>query len=425
VIWVVPIKSYTLPIKLPFSLELYRLLLLLFVVSWIGAVVVGRQSIRAGGLGKPLGMLGAVAVLALLTNLNTISALRLQTQALKSLSYFLSFLLVYVLVTSTVRDVRAVERIIRVFVAGAVLVALAAVYESRTHYNVFQHLHQWIPLFHPTHIFGDGRLRGGRLRVMGPAQHPIALGAALTMAAPLAVYLASRARTRARSLGWWAATLVVMAGAVATVSRTVLLMSIAMLLTGLVVRRRELLRRWPVLIVTLLAAHVASPGAASHIYRAFFPKQGLSGTLQARSGGVGSGRLADIGPGLRSWQEAPFFGHGLGTGVDPGTVGTGAIVDPQTGAPIIFDDQYMNSLVLIGALGLVAVIWFVWGAGVKLVRTARERTGADGDLIAACAATVVAFAAGMITFDAFSFVQCTLIFFVVAALGLRVRSLAT
>jgi hypothetical protein len=30
----------------------------------------------------------------------------------------------------------------------------------------------------------------------------------------------------------------------------------------------------------------------------------------------------------------------------------------------------------------------------------------------------------MLTFDAFSFVQCTLIFFVVAALGLRTRQLA-
>jgi hypothetical protein len=216
-----------------------------------------------------------------------------------------------------------------------------------------------------------------------------------------------------------------MAGAVATVSRTVLLMGIAMIATGLVVRRREVLRRWPVLIVILLAAHLASPGAASHIYGAFFPKQGLSDALQGRSGGVGSGRLADIGPGLRSWQEAPFFGHGLGTGLDPGTVGTGAVVDPRTGAPIIFDDQYMNSLVLIGAGGLVAVIWFVWGSAVGLVRAARKRIDAEGDLIAACAAAVVAFAAGMLTFDAFSFVQCTLIFFVLAALGLRVRALGT
>jgi len=30
----------------------------------------------------------------------------------------------------------------------------------------------------------------------------------------------------------------------------------------------------------------------------------------------------------------------------------------------------------------------------------------------------------MLTFDAFSFVQCTLLFFLVAALGLRTRTLA-
>ena len=215
-----------------------------------------------------------------------------------------------------------------------------------------------------------------------------------------------------------------LAGAIATVSRTVVLMALAMVIAGLYLRRDAVLRQWPVLIALAVVVHFAAPGAVTHLYTAFFPKQGLAGSQLGKSGGVGSGRLADLGPGLRSWQQAPFFGHGLGTGLSPDTVGTGAIVDPKTGAPIIFDDQYMNSLVSIGALGVLGVIWFVWGAGIALLKAARRRVGADGDLIAACAASVVGFGAGMLTFDAFSFVQCTLIFFVIAALGLRVRALA-
>ena len=423
VIWLIPIKSYTLPVHLPFSLELYRLLLIAFVLVWMTAALTGSRRIAAGGFAKPLILLACVGVLSIVANLRVILDDGLQTQAIKSLSYFLSFLIVYVLVVSTLDSVAAVERIVRALVAGGVIVAVAAVYESRTHYNVFQHLQTWVPFLRPTHLAAAGHIRDGRLRVTASAQHPIALGASLTMAVPLAFYLVSRARTRAQAVVWWAAGGVLLGGAFATVSRTVVLMALAMVGAGLFLRADALKRRWPVLIVIFIAVHLAAPGAVTHMYSAFFPKQGLDASLQSKSGGVGSGRLADLGPGLQSWQQVPFFGHGLGTGVSADTVGTGAIVNPATGAPIIFDDQYMNSLVSIGALGLIGVVWFVWGSAIALLRAARRRLNADGDLIAACAVALVGFGAGMLTFDAFSFVQCTLIFFLIAALGLRVRTL--
>ena len=49
--------------------------------------------------------------------------------------------------------------------------------------------------------------------------------------------------------------------------------------------------------------------------------------------------------------------------------------------------------------------------------------GPAGDLIAACAVACAGFGVGMLTFDAFAFVQCTLIFFVITASGCgRARS---
>jgi hypothetical protein len=424
VVWLVPIKSYTLPVHLPFNLELYRLLLIAFLLVWAGAALVGERTISAAGLGKPVLVLACVGVLSIVTNLRSIVNDGLQTQAVKSLSYFLSFLVVYVLVTSTIDSVAAVDLIVRALVAGGVVVAAAALYEARRRYNVFQHLHQWVPFLDRTHDVASARLRGGRLRVTASAQHPIALGAALVMVVPLALYLVSRARTRAGALLWWAAATLSLVAAVATISRTVVLMAGGMLAVGLVARRRVVLRHWPVALVLAVAMHFASPGAVTHLYRAFFPAQGLSQSQEGRGGAVGSGRLADVSPGLRSWQEVPFFGHGLGTGLSAGTVGTGAIVDPDTGAPIIFDDQYLNSLVSIGAVGLLGVVWFVGGAALLLLRTARRRLDGCGDLLTACAAAAVGFALGMLTFDAFSFVQCTLLFFLIAALGLRARALS-
>jgi hypothetical protein len=196
-----------------------------------------------------------------------------------------------------------------------------------------------------------------------------------------------------------------------------------MTIVALLVRKPVVTRHWPVALALLAAVHLAAPHTLGSLYHSFLPQGGLVHSQTARGGEVGSGRLADIGPGLRSWKQKPVFGHGLGTGKTSRSTDPGAIVDPRTGAPIIFDDQYLNSLVSIGFLGLAGVLWFVWGAVRRLVTTARHRTGPAGDLVAACAVACAGFGAGMLTFDAFAFVQCTLIFFLIAATGLRARAL--
>ena len=80
----------------------------------------------------------------------------------------------------------------------------------------------------------------------------------------------------------------------------------------------------------------------------------------------------------------------------------------------------MATLVSLGALGLIAAIWVVWGAAFKLIRAARKhREGPEADLVAACALSCAGFGASMLFFDAFAFVQATLVFFIIAAVGLR------
>src|SRR4051794_24307798 len=117
VIWLIPIKSYTLPVHLPFSLELYRLLLIGFVLVWMTAALTGSRRIAAGGFAKPLILLACVGVLSIVANLRVILDDGLQTQAIKSLSYFLSFLIGYVLVVSTLDSIGAAEMIVRAVVA--------------------------------------------------------------------------------------------------------------------------------------------------------------------------------------------------------------------------------------------------------------------------------------------------------------------
>jgi hypothetical protein len=105
-VWFVPIRKFALPVDLPFDLEVYRLLVLLIGFLWTVALLTGRVGFRAGGQGRPLAVLAASATLALITNIGRIGELGLQTQAIKSLSFFLSFVLVFVVVSSLVATMR-------------------------------------------------------------------------------------------------------------------------------------------------------------------------------------------------------------------------------------------------------------------------------------------------------------------------------
>jgi polysaccharide biosynthesis protein PslJ len=441
VIWLIPIKSYKLPVNLPFNLEIYRFVIIALLFAWVLTVARGSARLDAAGHGKPLVVLGIVAVTALLVNRDAITAAGLETQAVKSLSFFVSYLIVYLLVTSTLWSLPELETVVRGITLGAAGVACFALVESRTNYNAFDHLHSILPFLTHSGVVRTN-FAGGQLRVRASAQHPIALGVALTLAVPLGFYLASRATRRLGTGFWGSVAIVILIGAVSTKSRTVVLMVLVMLAVGLWVLGRALLRYWPLLVVLFGVAHFAAPGSLSHLYARFNPKgSSIVQQQQTRPGLRGSGRLADLGPGLHRWAGAPIVGRGLGTVAATGdtnakngkatssgaqTVSSAAqtLSPAQSATAIIFDDQYMNTLVSLGAAGLIAVIWFVWGAVAKLGRAARRRTGTQG-LVAACAISCAGFGAAMLTYDAFTFVQSTLLFVIIAAVGLRARSLLT
>ena len=420
-VWLVPIKTYSLPVNLPFNLEPYRLFLLLLVFAWFIGLLGGRSQLSARGQAYSLGLLTLVLFATQIANFDEVNTATGEPEALKALSYFLSFILVYLLVTSTLDSLPAIDKLLRALVIAAAIVAASALYDSRFTYNVFEHLHQWIPVleYHPREV---DAARGGLIRVYASAQHPIALSVALLMMVPLALYVAGRAATSFRKWLWTGAGILCAIGALATVSRTTVVMIVAMIIMGLILRGRALLRYWPLLIVMPFVVHFVAPGAMGGIYKAFFPEEGLVSDLGDRAGQTGSGRIADLGPGLEIWRTSPLVGVGIGEQTIPAEVAPGV---PANQAPeLIFDDQYLNTLVTMGALGFVAVVWFVWGGVIKLARAARRRLGQPSDLLAACCISAAGFGASMALFDAFSFVQATLLFFLIVGIGFRVRSLS-
>jgi O-Antigen ligase len=404
----VPMRRYSLPSSLPIQLEPYRLVVALVAFGWLTSLLIDKRvRVRRTGLERPLGLFVFSAIVSMGLNPGRVSSV--SSLLAKTLMFWVSYFVIVYLLPSVLRRVD-VDFVCKLLVGGGAVVAIAAIVESRTGYNVFNHLTSAIPFLRLGQIpltTSDltAATRGGRPRAYASAQHPIALGAAFAMLFPLAVYLA-------RSTGqkrWWACALLTLLGLFATVSRTGFLMVVIVVMVITWLRFHELKRYWPALIPAVVMIHFAVPGTFGTMIQAFFPKGGL--VAQQTNANVGSGRLATLKPVLRSeFYPNPIFGEGFGTRIS-GDNGPGVV----SNAPIL-DDEWANVLVETGIVGTFALLWVLVRAVRMLARMSREDPGPGGWLPAALAASVAGFGIGMLTFDAFSFIQVTFLFFLVLGL---------
>ena len=407
VILLIPIKRYALPGGAAFDLEPYRLAIALVLLAWLAALLVDPAvRLRLSGFEASLGLLVAAALGSELANPARVD--ELGTPVTKSLSILLSYLLVFVFVVSVIRTRRQIDAVIKTLVAGGAVVAFCGLVESRTNYNVFDHLEGIIPMvsFDPSGALSSGDIaRGGRLRIYASAQHPIALAAMLVMLLPLGLYLA---RTSSRS--WWMPVAVTALAVFATQSRTGIVMTLVVGVTFMILRPRAVLARWPIVLGAIVAAQVALPGTVGNLREAFFP----SGGLVAQQSNVvnnnrlaADGRLADLGPSLDQLASHPLLGLGYGTRI---TVGPGANA-------AILDNAWLGTLLELGIVGSLALAWLFVGAIWRLGSISRRDRSDLGRLCTALAASIAAFAVGMFTYDAFSFIQVTIVLFLLLALA--------
>ena len=265
----------------------------------------------------------------------------------KKLMFFFSFVLVLYLTVSVIRRLDNMTISIRVLVSGGAVVALFAIVEARTGFNVFDHLHRVVPgLSLSAETGGFVRMGTAKLRVFASAQHPIALSAALVMLTPLALYLARRYHQRR----WLVCAIALVAGSTSTVSRTGVIMFLVVGIVFLWLRPRETMRLSPALLLAPVAIHFALPGTLGAIKQSFMHAGGLIAEQQSQPGESGSGRLADLGPGLEEWKRQPLVGQGFGTRVVDGSVG-GATAN-------ILDNRWLGTLLETGALGFFGWLWF-------------------------------------------------------------------
>lgn len=403
VILFIPIRRYVLPGGLPFQLEPYRLLVALFIAFWVTSLLIDpRVQLRSSGLEGPLFLLVFAALASDALNAGTISTEYLGSSVAKSLTFFVSFLLVFYMVVSVTQRSADITPLLKLLVLGGTVIAVLAVIESRNSYNPFNQLNSVFPFLQPNFSLKTLPIRGARLRAYGPAEHPIALSAALAMLVPFGVYLGRKTRRR----GWFVAAGMITIGCLATVSRTGVVMLLAEALVFVWLRPAQMKRLWPALLPALLAVHFALPGAIGSLRASFFPKGGL---VQDQRGYRDTGRIGDIGPTFKEISNEPLFGRGFGTRILSGRFINNQLVFPNAR---ILDDQWLATLLETGLVGAFAWIWIFARTIRRIGRAAKQETGDEGWLYVALVASITAYGVGMLTYDAFSFIQVTFLFYI-------------
>lgn len=407
VILFIPIRRYRIPGDLPFQLEPYRLLVGFLVFGWLASLLVDRRvRFQWSRFEVSVGVVLAVTVGSIVANPGRVS--EVQSTVLKSFTFLLSFVIVLYLVTNVVRSLSVLDLVVKTLVAGGAVLAVLAVIEARTGLTPFTRLDQIAPFLIPDPSFGGTINRGGATRAYGSAEHPIALGAALVMIVPLAIYV-----VRSASARWWLAALALVIGVLSSVSRTGVVMLLVVALVFLWLRPTQTKRFWPLLIPLLVATHFVVPGTLGSLKQAFLPEHGLIQDQRKSAGSCSSaGRVADLAPTLSEVSERPFLGHGYGTRIVNGPEANGCILD----------NQWLGLLVDVGVFGAVAWLLLFLGVIRRLGRAAKDDDSPLEWLMVGITAGITAYAVGMLTFDALSFVQVTLLLFVL--LGLAASTLA-
>ena len=409
IILFIPIRRYTLGGTGHFQLEPYRLLVAFIIVGWLVSLLVDRRlHIRRSGFEWPLGLIMFSTLGSIATNVGSIEALGVRSDVIKSTLFFASFFFVFYVIRTGAPTLPDVDFLVKTLVCGGTVVAVAAIYEARTGFNVFNHLTRVAP-FLQAHVVPDrlgditGFQRGGKDRVYASAEHPIALGAALVMLLPLALYLARKTGQRR----WLLCSIVLAVGTVGTVSRTGVLMLFTMGLVFLWLRPRETIRFWPALLLMLLAVHFVMPHTLGILKSSFFPTGGLVAEQSSDPGSTRvQGRVAKIRPTLNLIKKDPLFGVGFGSQI---------VYGPRANA-LILDDQWLGTLRETGFVGLIAWIWLVARLVRRGAREAKEDHSPRGLLLVAMTASLAACSVGMLTFDALGFIQVSFLFFTILAL---------
>ena len=186
-------------------------------------------------------------------------------------------------------------------------------------------------------------------------------------------------------------------------------MLVAELVVFLWLKRAETVRMLPMLVPLLIVCQIVMPGTLGTFKAILFPEQGLIAEQQGGAG-TGSGRIADIGPALDELVARAVLRSGLRHAPDQRHRRTRQRADPRRRVAR-HAARGRASSARSACSGSTCAPSGCWRG------RRRPTTATSSWLTTALAASITAFAVGMLTFDAFSFIQVTFLSFVLLGMG--------
>jgi len=405
ILFLVPIASYELFGGLFIDIEPNRVFAALLLAIWLPLLLVDPTvKIRRTGLEGPLFLLAVSLMISMVINMDSYSYSEL-TRAIKSILLFASYIFVFYLVVSVLRNYGEIEAMVKWLVFLAIFISLFGIAERFTDYNLFKRLHEFLP-FLKQKFSGQQeeiKMMRGALRISGPADHPISLAALLAMFMPLIFFFFNKSKYLLKKCWYGAGLAVTLIAALFTVSATALVGIITALGSQLFTNPRKGLGFFLAIALFILCSSLIFYNDYEHLAERISYDYLVQNEI-----GNEHGRLVDY---PRVWQELlqrPLFGRGFGT-FDP--------KESRGHFALILDNQYLGFLIEIGLIGTLCFIWFFFSLIKKLGTLAVRSNGSQSLLAGTLLSSVVAFVVMCFTFDTFGFPQVVYAFFILAGLG--------
>jgi len=286
---------------------------------------------------------------------------------------------VLLLAADGIDSIERLNILLRRIALGATAMAVLAAVQFFTGLNAAKYV--VIPGLTSQQPLSDLAIRGSLYRPSATAGTPIELAAVLAVCLPLALHQARFAPPEMRLRRWIQVAVIGMALPM-TLSRTGIVATVTVALVVIPTwPRKERLFACLTGALAVVAMWATIPGLAG-TFASLFSEVGSDASSTSRTGAFS---LA-----APLIAEHPWLGHGFGT------------LLPQT--YFFTDDQYLNSLIATGIIGLFALLALFATAWFTARSTRRASTDPEiRDLAQCLAAGVAASAAAFATLDAFSF----------------------
>ena len=398
-IFLVPFDSIIFKVHMPANATFDRVLLVVLIVMFVAnRAIHGRSGRRRRLTPGEVAMLvfGGIALLSIVLTIDRIYQQGEVSFVNKQFSQLIAYGAFFFIVIAAIR-VEEVPAFMRMVVTLACLTAVGVIYSSRSGTNVF---FNWsATLLKPIATIAPPPTDGPKVIISGPTQHGLALASMLTIALPFAVLALLEARRLSERLKYLVVCGLILAADLSTAEKTAVFAPIAALVV-LAAYKRQILRWIPIGIIVLFPIiHFASPGSLSNV----------TSILQLSGGATNSSDYTD-GRATDYPAVAPDILNNLILGRGYGSMNT-----QNWRTYRILDNQYLDTLFMVGVVGLISYLAIVFCA-MMTAHGVIKRGGVRAPPALAAAAGCAAFGVVSATYDAASFPQAVYSFLFVSGL---------